>query len=159
MITKQRAAASLERTVSLVVIEAGATWPAFLTSEHLAADCDVLVQQPDESFVTFKRRVVSRIRKLASEGKSVSLGVLSTGPNVSEQALEGRHLIARALVLARATNRAELVLVAGEASPRDNLFALAETLCAGLVGADFGVRVRAGQSYSRRVAADRSRAA
>ena len=148
MSPKQRAGASLERPMALVVIEAGAAWPAFLTSEQLAGDCDVLVQQADESFVALKRRVMTRIRKLSSEGKSVLLGVVATGTNDSEQAMECRYQMARALIVARAVRDAELVLVAGEGSPREDLVALAATLCTGLVGADFGVRVRSTRESS-----------
>jgi hypothetical protein len=131
----------LERPISLVVIEAGAAWPAFLTHKRLAPDCDVLVQQAEESFVALTRRVLARIRMLSSEGEAVALGVIATGTNGSEQAMECRYRIARALVLARATRSAELVFVAGAASPYDDLSALAAAL-GPLAGADFAVRVR-----------------
>jgi hypothetical protein len=131
-----------QRPIALVVLEAGAAWPTFLTRERLASDCDVLIQQPDESFALLTRRVLARVQRLSLEGRSIALGVIATGKDGSEQAMESRCRIARALVVARTTQSAELVLIAGEASPRHELSALAATLRAGLSGSDFVVRVR-----------------
>ena len=149
----------LERPITLVVIEAGAAWPAFLTHEQLASGCDVLVQQAEESFVAFTRRVLTRIRMLSSRGEAVAFGVIATGTSGSEQAMHCRCQIARALAVARATRSAELVFVAGAASPHYDVVALAATLGA-LAGPDFVVRVRAtGESdslvHTRHAAADR----
>jgi hypothetical protein len=145
MSTKHRAGRvgmGLKRPISLVVIEAGASWPGFLNHERLAPDCDVLAQQPDESFVALTRRVIARIRALTSEGCTVVLGVIATGIDGSGQALECRYRIGRALVAARGAS-AELVFAASDASPRYDLFALAAALHEGVGGIDFAVSVRA----------------
>jgi hypothetical protein len=132
----------LERTTSLVVIEAGAPWPAFIEGQHHTHDRDVLSQQLDESSADFARRVVVRLRTLSSAKITVGLGILAAGMDRSESAVQNRYRIARALVEARAAQGAELVLVAAGREPRHDLFALAGLVCGGLSGTDLTVKVR-----------------
>jgi hypothetical protein len=137
-----RSVDSLERTTSVVVIEAGAPWPAFIEREHHAPDRDVLSQQLDESSGDFTRRVVARLRTLSSAKITVGLGILAAGMDRSESAVQNRYRIARALVEARAAQGAELALVAAGKEPRHDLFALAGLVCGGLTNTDLTVRVR-----------------
>ena len=132
----------VERTTSVVVIEAGAPWPAFVEQEQRAPDRDVLSQQLDENSTAFARRVVNRLRTLSSAGITVSLGILAAGMDRSDAAVQNRYRIARALVEARAEQSPELVLVASGREPRHDLFALAGLVCGGLNSADLTVRVR-----------------
>src|SRR6185503_18698908 len=64
--TQMRSSEHLERTTSVVVIEAGAPWPAFIERQHHAPDRDLLSQQLDETSAAFARRVVARLRALSS---------------------------------------------------------------------------------------------
>ena len=132
----------VERTTSVVVIEAGAPWPAFVEQEQRAPDRDVLSQQIDESSAAFARRVVNRLGTLSSAGITVGLGILAAGMDRADAAVQNRYRIARALVEARAAQGAELVLVAAGKEPRHDLFALAGLVCGGLTSTDLTVRVR-----------------
>ena len=131
----------VERTTSVLVIEAGAPWPAF-ERQHLTPDRDVLSQQNDESSAAFTRRVVARLGALSSAKVAVQHAILAAGMDGSEAAVQNRYRIARALVEARAAQGAELVLVAAGREPRHDLFALAGLVCGGLSGTDLTVSVR-----------------
>lgn len=132
------------RPVSLVVMEAGAVWPQDVVgTTHADADCVVLGQNEGEGQIGFSKRVAERVRELVSKGASLRLGVVSAGENRSEEALDARYRITRALAAAQPqTARAELVLVARESDkPRHDLFGLAGVLCEAL-GSSGTVRVK-----------------
>jgi hypothetical protein len=137
-----RSPEQLKRTTSVVVIEAGAPWPAFLEQEHHGPDRDVLSQQRDESSADFARRVVGRLRTLSAAKITVGLGILAVGMDRTDAAVQNRYRIARALVEARATQGSELTLVAAGLAPRHDLFALAGLVCGELSGSDLTVKVR-----------------
>ena len=138
--TQQREA----RALSLVVIEAGARWPAFdVDRQRLAPDCVVISQQQSEPDPSFAQRVIGRVAALQSKGNSLRLAIVATRSSQSPKALDARSRIARSLVVASAKGPAELVLVGSAAKgTRHDLFAIAGALCDGLAGADVVVRVR-----------------
>ncbi len=152
-----RSSEHLERTTSVVVIEAGAPWPAFIERQHHAPDRDLLSQQLDETSAAFARRVVARLRALSSANVTVGLGILAAGMDRSEAAVQNRYRIARALVEARAAQGAELTLVASGREPRHDLFALAGLVCGGLSGTDLTVRVRTVDKSESRASKARDR--
>lgn len=134
--------------MSIVVLEAGAAWPAWLTEyQRLAPNAIVVVQAMAEAADVFSARVVHRIEEAKSRADvHVRVGVIVSAEPTDEGKSAMREAIARAILRAMGSqSEAELVLAGdgGEADPsRHELFALAGVLCQELGGTSVSVRVR-----------------
>ncbi len=140
--------------MSIVVLEAGATWPAWLTEyQQLAPNAVVIAQARAEAVDSFRARVIHRIEEAKASGTArICVGVIVSSPTTGEDRLPLREGVARAILKAMGSgNDAELVL-AGDGSDADpgrhELFALAGALCEELGGAKVNVRVRFSNSKS-----------
>jgi hypothetical protein len=134
--------------MSIVVLEAGAAWPPWLTEyQRLAPNAVVIAQASAESSETFERRVLHRIAEAShTTWLRVRVGVIVSADQPGHDRSALRENVARALLKAMGTaQEAELVLSGDgdelEAS-RHELFALAGDLCEELTGARINVRVR-----------------
>jgi hypothetical protein len=134
--------------LSIVVLEAGAAWPAWLTEyQRLAPNAVVIAEARAEAAVQFEARVVHRVEEAtAHSGPRVRVGVMVLADPADREREAGRKNIAWALLKAMgAAHEAELVL-AGDGQESDGsrheLFALAGTLCEELGGTHVNVRVR-----------------
>ncbi len=133
---------------SIVVLEAGAAWPSWLTDyQRLAPNAVVIAQAASEAMPVFRARVLHRIAEAANtNGARVRVGVIVAADHPHQQRPLLRESIARALLAVMGkSHEAELVLAGNsdelEAS-RHELFALAGVLCEELSGTHINVRVR-----------------
>jgi hypothetical protein len=135
--------------MSIVVLEAGAAWPAWLTEyQRLAPNAVVIAQARGEEPDAFCGRVVHRIAEAtsSSSGARVRVGVIVAGDSADDARLPLRENVARAILKAmRPADEAELVL-AGDGhemdGSRQELFELAGALCQELGGTQLSVNVR-----------------
>jgi hypothetical protein len=134
--------------LSIVVLEAGAAWPAWLTEyQRLAPNAVVIAEARAETMDAFEARVVHRVVEATTHsGPRVRVGVMVLCEAMNASRQESRRNIARALLKAMgAAHEAELVL-AGDGQELDvarhELFALAGSLCEELGGTHINVRVR-----------------
>jgi len=134
--------------MSIVVLEAGAAWPPWLTEyQRLAPNAVVIAEASTESSEIFQNRVLHRIEEAAhSDDARVRVGVIVSADQLGQQRVLLRQHVARALLKAMGTAyEAELVL-AGDSEElgesRHELFALAGILCEELGGTRVNVRVR-----------------
>lgn len=140
--------------MSIVVLEAGAAWPAWLAEyQRLAPNAVVIAQARTESADAFRSRVVHRIEEAkVNSGARVRVGVIVASESSEQDGLALRENVARAILKVMGSgHEAELVLAGGarEGDPsRQELFALAGVLCEELGGTQVNVRVRftSGQS-------------
>lgn len=134
--------------MSIVVLEAGAAWPAWLTEyQRLAPNAVVIAQASVESSEVFQRRVLSRVAEAShTESARVRVGVIVSADQPGQQRGALRQGVARALLKAMGTaHEAELVLAGASeelGASRHELFALAGSLCEELGGTRVNVRVR-----------------
>jgi hypothetical protein len=140
--------------MSIVVLEAGATWPSWLVEyQQLAPNAVVIAQARVEALDKFRSRVVHRIREATtSTGARVRVGVIVSAPTASDELLAFRESVSRAILqMMGSGGEAELVLAGdghdGDPS-RHELFALAGALCEELGGTRVNVRVRFSNSKS-----------
>jgi hypothetical protein len=152
---------SRDEMMSIVVLEAGAAWPSWLSEyQRLAPNAVVIVQARAEATDAFRARVVHRITEATtSSGAKVRVGVIVAAGNAAEAQPAFRESVARAVLEVMGSSpEAELVL-AGEGHERDpirhELFALAGALCEQPGGTKVNVRVRfaSGKSGVMRTAA------
>lgn len=134
--------------MSIVVLEAGAAWPPWLTEyQRLAPNAVVIAQASSEPSEVFEKRVLHRIAEAANSAwLRVRVGVIVSADQAGHDRSVLRRNVARALLKAMGTaQEAELVL-AGDSeeldASRHDLFALAGSLCEELAGARINVRVR-----------------
>jgi hypothetical protein len=134
--------------MSIVVLEAGASWPSWLTEyQRSAPNAVVIAQAESESPDIFGRRVLHRVEEAASlELQKVRVGVLVSRGFGDHPTLVMRDRLARALLrVMMESGRGELVLAGdgtdGDAA-RHQLFGLAGSLCEELGGTKVNVRVR-----------------
>lgn len=153
-----------DELMSIVVLEAGATWPSWLSEyQRLAPNAVVIVQAPGEALVAFRVRVIHRITEAtASTGAKVRVGVIVSAGSSDDVQPSFRESVARAMLKVMGSNpEAELVL-AGEGhdgdSTRHELITLAGALCEQSGGTKVNVRVRfaSGKSGVMRTAAPSS---
>lgn len=139
--------------MSIVVLEAGAAWPPWLTEyQRLAPNAVVIAQAAAETSAIFEARVVHRIAEAQHGSARVRVGVIVSIDSPGHDRVSLRQSIARALLKAMGTaHEAELVL-SGDSEEledsRQQLFALAGTLCEELGGTRVNVRVRFSNSKS-----------
>jgi hypothetical protein len=134
--------------MSIVVLEAGAVWPAWLGEyQRLAPNAVVVAEARSESMGAFEARVVHRVEEAtARSGPRVRVGVMVLADAGNRERVLLRRSVARALLKAMgSSHEAELVL-GGDGEELDvsrhELFALAGTLCEELGGTHINVRVR-----------------
>jgi hypothetical protein len=132
--------------MSIVVLEAGASWPPWLSEyQRMAPNAVVIAQAAAESADVFENRVRHRIAEAGHSGSGrIRVGVIVSADSALESRLAMRQSVARALLKAMgAHHEAELVLAGdGEELDRAAVFELAGALCEELVGTDVSVRVR-----------------
>jgi hypothetical protein len=140
--------ASSDDLMSIVVLEAGAAWPAWLAEyQRFVPNAVVIAQSRAESPDAFRSRVAHRITEAtATTGARVRIGVIVAGDSGDLATVSAREAIARAIIkVMRSGDEAELVLggdaQAGDSS-RHELFALAGVLCQELGGTEVSVNVR-----------------
>jgi len=140
--------------MSIVVLEAGAAWPSWLTEyQRLAPNAVVIAQARSEPADSFQARVLHRVTEaITSSGARVRVGVIVSADSPDQDRLSLRENVARGLLNAMpAGHEAELVL-AGDSeeleASRQGLFELAGTLCEELGGTRVNVRVRFSSSKS-----------
>jgi hypothetical protein len=145
---------SRDDLMSIVVLEAGATWPVWLAEyQRLAPNAVVIAQARAEPMDAFRARVVHRMEEAQhASGARVCVGVIVAAPVAGDEQLSFREGVARALLqLMGSGNEAELVL-AGDGHDSDparhELFAIAGSLCEELGGSKVNVRVRFSNSKS-----------
>jgi hypothetical protein len=137
--------------MSIVVLEAGAAWPAWLAEyQRLAPNAVVIAQAAAEAPQAFQARVLHRVTEASnSNGARVRVGVIVVADVPGQQRSSLRQNVARALLKAMGAtgknHEAELVL-GGDSEELDDsrheMFALAGTLCEELGGTKVSVRVR-----------------
>jgi hypothetical protein len=135
--------------MSIVVLEAGAAWPAWLTEyQKLAPNAVVIAQARSESCESLGARVAHRVGEaLNDDGVRVRVGVIVAADVDGESRGAARESIARTLIRAMRAQSGEADLVlAGDnddlEASRHELFALTGTLCEELGGSKVSVRVR-----------------
>jgi hypothetical protein len=134
--------------MSIVVLEAGAAWPSWLTEyQRLAPNAVVIAQASTESSEVFQARVLHRIEEVAhTDAAWVRVGVIVSADQPGQQRLALRQNVARALLKAMGTSQEAELVLAGDSeelgASRHELFALAGALCEELAGARVNVRVR-----------------
>ena len=134
--------------MSIVVLEAGAAWPSWLTEyQRLAPNAVVIAQAHSEAAESFQARVLHRVAEaINGSGARVRVGVIVSADSPDQDRLQLRQNVARGLLkLMPAGQEAELVL-AGDSeeleASRHGLFELAGALCEELGGTCVNVRVR-----------------
>jgi len=137
-----------DELMSIVVLEAGATWPSWLSEyQKLAPNAVVIAQARAEAIDAFRTRVIHRITEATtSSGAEVRVGVIVTAGSLEEARFMFRESVARAILeVMGSSTEAELVL-AGEGHDgdpaRQELFTLAGALCEQPGGTKVNVRVR-----------------
>ena len=134
--------------MSIVVLEAGTAWPAWLAEyQRIAPNAVVVAQAHLERTDVFRSRVLHRIEEATSRsGARVRVGVIVVADSTDCEKLNLRESVARGILKAMGSHgEAELVLAGdgGESAPsRHELFALAGVLCEELGGTNVSVRVR-----------------
>jgi hypothetical protein len=134
--------------MSIVVLEAGAAWPPWLTEyQRLAPNAVVIAQARSDAPDAFRSRVVHRIADATvGTGARVRVGVIVAGDSQDDARLALREQVARAILKAMGTGREAELVLAGDAQelegPRHELFGLAGALCQELGGTNVSVKVR-----------------
>jgi len=134
--------------MSIVVLEAGAAWPTWLTEyQRLAPNAVVIAQARVEPLEAFHARVVRRVSEVTAAGTGrIRVGVIVCSGLAEQDTLALREAVARAILKAMgSSNEAELVIagdVQADSPSRHELFALAGGLCEELGGTGVNVRVR-----------------
>jgi hypothetical protein len=136
-----------EATVSLVIVESGASWPRFAQElQRRAAHAVVESQSATETSEQFADRVAQKLYKLTTRGLIIQFAVIAANSAADQRALAARQRLARALAAAMPRNGSgELILSAAEHAndlARHHLFTLAGALMDELAGSAIGVRVR-----------------
>jgi hypothetical protein len=133
--------------MSIVVLEAGASWPPWLSDyQRLAPNAVVIAQAAAEPATVFQNRVLHRITEASVSGTGrIRVGVIVSADVGSESRFEMRRDVARALLKSMGTSHEAELVLAGDSEELDGsrhqMFALAGTLCEELGGTNVSVRV------------------
>lgn len=138
-----------ERATTLVIMEAGASWPVWVKElQRRAPNSMVEVQPSSESSDGFAARVMRRLQSLEDRGVALAGVVYAAASPASRQELKIRHELCAAL-LDRLSSDGELVLSGAcwstwgvDARSREELMALAGDLSCELEGRAQTVSVR-----------------
>jgi hypothetical protein len=134
---------------SIVIIEAGAGWPAWIAEyQRRAPNATVVAQTASERHGEFRGRVLHRLDEIGRGPNVLTVGVVLCAHTAQEEALIAREGMCHALAAALGTG--DLVLAATDDNERfkQELFALAGRLCEGATGSRVNVRVRFSSSES-----------
>jgi hypothetical protein len=128
---------------SIVIIEAGAGWPAWIAEyQRRAPQATVVAQTASEGHVEFRVRVLHRLDEIGRGPNVLCVGVVLCAETAHEGARAEREGICHAL--SSALGDGDLVLAAtDDAEPfKQELFALAGRLCEAPHASRVNVRVR-----------------
>jgi hypothetical protein len=134
---------------SIVIIEAGAGWPAWIAEyQRRAPNATVVAQTAGEGHVEFRARVLHRLDEIGRGPNVLSVGVVLCAETAHDGARAARESVCRSL--AAALGDGDLVIAAtDDAEPfKQELFALAGRLCEGPDVSRVNVRVRFSASES-----------
>ena len=134
---------------SIVIIEAGAGWPAWIAEyQRRAPNATVVAQTASEGHADFQVRVLHRLDEMRRGSNVLSVAVVLCAENAHDQARAGREAVCHAL--AAALSGGDLVLAATDDAEvfKQELFALAGRLCETPHGGRVNVRVRFSSSES-----------
>ena len=134
---------------SIVVIEAGAGWPAWIAEyQRRAPNATVVAQTASEGHAEFQARVLHRLDEMGKGTNVLSVAVVLCAENEHEPVRASRERVCSALALA--LDGGDLVLAAtDDAEPfKQELFALAGRLCEAPRTSRVNVRVRFSTSES-----------
>jgi len=138
-----------EALLSVVVLEAGSTWPPWLGEyQKHAPNSVVIAQSAEEKGRDFAQRIARRMDEIAAGDAAIHVALLVSNGKLDEASVAARKRMCESMLRVMVQKRqGELVLAAdaraGEAL-RHELFALAGTLCDELGGTQVNVRVRFG---------------
>jgi hypothetical protein len=138
-----------EALLSVVVLEAGSTWPPWLGEyQKQAPNSIVVAQSAEESGRDFASRIARRMDEIASGDAAIHVALLVSNGALDEASVVARKQMCASLLRVMVLKRqGELVLAADSRAGeelRHELFALAGTLCDELRGTEVSVRVRFG---------------
>lgn len=130
---------------SVVIIEAGAGWPSWITEyQRRAPNAAVVAQSATDPLDAFRERVVRRVGELVIQHKALHVGILVCGEAQEAERSAVRRQIGRAIVNALDTT-GDFVLAANEDCDerfKHELLSLAGELCEERAGTHINVRVR-----------------
>jgi hypothetical protein len=135
---------------SIVVIEAGAGWPQWITEyQRRAPNASVIAQAASETPAEFGGRALHRLNEIQRGPGRLGVGILLCTERVGEELRTARRRVAHAIVEAL-HGSGDLVLAAIEGTEafQQELFVLAGDLCEDQSVARVNVRVRFGTSQS-----------
>jgi hypothetical protein len=130
---------------SVVIIEAGAGWPSWITEyQRRAPNAAVVAQAATDPLDAFRERVVRRVGELVIQHKALHVGILVCGESQEAERSAVRRQIGRAMVNALDPS-GDFVLAANEDCDerfKHELLSLAGELCEERAGTHINVRVR-----------------
>lgn len=121
----------------IVVLEAGARWPASFEAHRRGhADVAIIAQEPGESAEHLLRRTRRRVRDMRSAGRCARTVVLAASGDVEAPSTPARALIARTLAgsLCRGCGVLSLVATSPDPAVRRELRAVQSALEDGVAG-------------------------
>ena len=138
-----------EALLSVVVLEAGSSWPPWLGEYQKHAPNSVVVaQSSEERGRDFAQRIKRRMDEIAMGDAAIHVALLVSNGALDEASVAARKQMCASLLRVMVSKRqGELVLAADARAGdelRHELFALAGTLCDELGGTQVNVRVRFG---------------
>jgi hypothetical protein len=138
-----------EALLSVVVLEAGSSWPPWLGEyQRRAPNSVVVAQSAEESGHDFALRIARRTDEIAAGDAAIHAALLVSNGALDEVSVAVRKQLCGSLLRVMVQKRqGELVLAADTRAGDDlrhELFALAGTLCDELRGTEVSVRVRFG---------------
>ena len=138
-----------EALLSVVVLEAGSSWPPWLGEYQKHAPNSVVVaQSAEERGRDFAQRVQRRMDEIAAGDAAIHVALLVSNGALDEASVAARKQMCGSLLRVMVSKRqGELVLAANAHAGdelRHELFALAGTLCDELGGTQVNVSVRFG---------------
>ena len=130
---------------SVVIIEAGAGWPTWITEyQRRAPNAAVVAQSATDPIDAFRERAVRRVGEIAMQHKALHVGILVCGDGQEPERPAFRREICRAVVNAL-DSKGDFVLAANEDCDerfKHELMALVGELAEERKGSHINVRVR-----------------
>ena len=130
---------------SVVIIEAGAGWPTWITEyQRRAPNAAVVAQSATDPIDAFRERVVRRVGEIAMQHSSLHVGILVCGDGQEPGRIAVRREICRTVVNAL-DSTGDFVLAANEDCDdgfKHELMELVGELCEERAGSHVNVRVR-----------------
>ena len=130
---------------SVVIIEAGAGWPTWISEyQRRAPHAAVVAQAASDPIDVFRERVVQRIGEIAAKHQALHVGILVCGDGQEPEQSAVRREICRTIVNVL-DSKGDFVLAANEDCDerfKHELLSLAGELCEEGAGTHVNVRVR-----------------